>query len=171
MAVNIPQKNILKPLLCYIIKTYQVDITKSYFRNKCFIWFNIIYIYIFYTSMFRLQWDNNLWSIKEDYLRNISVFLFIHWKSLVSKLALVTNILFLLLTNILHYFLLCSIKESKWYRFETIWGWVDDDRIVLFGWTITLLFNLIFSEVILCVSHWNIHSFDSFKLLIYSRIN
>ncbi len=136
-------------------------------------------IFFFYTSMFRLQWDNNLWSIKEDYLRNISVFLFIQWKSLVSKLVLVTNILFLLLTNILHYFLLCSIKESKWYRFETTWGWVDDDRFqslkhsfIRFVQTADLFQNQVNGSLYeWALNHWfsqfvqHVHSFRNETLL------
>ncbi len=36
------------------------------------------------------------------------------------------------------YLLLCSTEERKSYWFETTWGWVNDDRIFIYGWTIPL---------------------------------
>jgi len=38
----------------------------------------------------------------------------------------------------LKYFLLCSTEERNSYRFGTTWGWVNDDIIFIFGWTIPL---------------------------------
>ncbi len=36
------------------------------------------------------------------------------------------------------YLPLCSAEQRHSYRFETTWGWVNDDRIFIFGWTIPL---------------------------------
>ncbi len=34
---------------------------------------------------------------------------------------------------------LCSAEQRHSYRFGTTWGWVNDDRIFIFGWTIPLM--------------------------------
>ncbi len=36
------------------------------------------------------------------------------------------------------YIPLCSAEQRNSYRFGTTWGWVNDDRIFIFGWTIPL---------------------------------
>ncbi len=36
------------------------------------------------------------------------------------------------------YLPLCSAEQRNSYRFGTTWGWVNDDRICIFGWTIPL---------------------------------
>ncbi len=36
------------------------------------------------------------------------------------------------------YLPLCSVEQKHSYRSETTWGWVNDDRIFIFGWTIPL---------------------------------
>ncbi len=36
------------------------------------------------------------------------------------------------------YIPLCSAEQRNSYRFGTTWGWVNDDRIKIFGWTIPL---------------------------------
>ncbi len=36
------------------------------------------------------------------------------------------------------YLNLCSEDERRSYRFRTTWGWVINDRIFIFGWTIPL---------------------------------
>jgi len=36
------------------------------------------------------------------------------------------------------YLPLCSAEERKSYRFATAWGWVNDDSIFIFGWSIAL---------------------------------
>jgi len=36
------------------------------------------------------------------------------------------------------YLRLCSAEERNSYRFATTWGWVNDDRIFIFGWSIPL---------------------------------
>ncbi len=36
------------------------------------------------------------------------------------------------------YLPLCSAEQRNSYRFGTTWGWVNDDRIYIFGWTIPL---------------------------------
>jgi len=33
---------------------------------------------------------------------------------------------------------LCSAEEKNSYRVATTWGWVSDDRIFIFGWSIPL---------------------------------
>ncbi len=40
------------------------------------------------------------------------------------------------------YLPLCSAEQRHSYRFGTTWGWVNDDRIFIFGWTIPLRFWL-----------------------------
>jgi len=37
------------------------------------------------------------------------------------------------------YLILCSAEERNSYRFRTSWGWVNDDRIVIFGQTTPLI--------------------------------
>ncbi len=34
------------------------------------------------------------------------------------------------------YFISCFTEQRKSYRVGTTWGWVNDDRTVIFGWTI-----------------------------------
>ncbi len=58
-----------------------------------------------------------------------SIFL---WKSMVPKNSLITNFL----QNI---FLCVQQKQINSYMFGTTWGWVHDDRIFIFGWTIPLI--------------------------------
>ncbi len=36
------------------------------------------------------------------------------------------------------YLPLCSAEQTHSYRFGSTWGWVNDDRIFIFGWTIPL---------------------------------
>ncbi len=36
------------------------------------------------------------------------------------------------------YLPLCSAEQRHSYRFGTTWGWVNDDSIFIFGWTIPL---------------------------------
>ncbi len=36
------------------------------------------------------------------------------------------------------YLPLCSAEQRHSYRFGTTWGWVNDDRIFIFGWSIPL---------------------------------
>ncbi len=36
------------------------------------------------------------------------------------------------------YLPLCSVEQRHSYRFGPSWGWVNDDRIFIFGWTIPL---------------------------------
>ncbi len=40
------------------------------------------------------------------------------------------------------YLPLCSAEQRHSYRFGTTWGWVNDDRIFIFGWTSPLSNNL-----------------------------
>ncbi len=40
------------------------------------------------------------------------------------------------------YLPLCSAEQRNSYRFETTWGWVNDDRIFIFGWIIPLITRL-----------------------------
>ncbi len=37
------------------------------------------------------------------------------------------------------YLLLCPAEHRNSYRFGTTWGWVYDDSILIFGWTIPLM--------------------------------
>ncbi len=43
-----------------------------------------------------------------------------------------------LVTHIIQYTILCSAEERNSYRFGTTLGWVNDDSIFIFGWTIPL---------------------------------
>ncbi len=40
------------------------------------------------------------------------------------------------------YLNLCSEDERRSYGFVTTWGWVINDRIFIFGWTIPLIFHI-----------------------------
>ncbi len=42
------------------------------------------------------------------------------------------------------YLPLCSAEQTHSYRFGTTWGWVNDDRIFIFVWTIPLIHILIY---------------------------
>ncbi len=42
------------------------------------------------------------------------------------------------------YLPLCSAEQRHSYRFGTTWGWVNDDRIFIFGWTVPLIHILIY---------------------------
>ncbi len=45
------------------------------------------------------------------------------------------------------YLPLCSAEQRHSYRFGTTWGWVNDDRIFIFGWTIPLSSTGIFVAI------------------------
>ncbi len=45
------------------------------------------------------------------------------------------------------YLPLCSAEQRNAYRFGTTWGWVNDDRIFIFGWTIPLSSTGIFVTI------------------------
>ncbi len=46
------------------------------------------------------------------------------------------------------YLPLCSAEQRHSYRFGTTWGWVNDDRIFIFGWTIPLsAFHYMFGKM------------------------
>jgi len=55
----------------------------------------------------------------------------------------------------LKYLLLWSAEERNVYRFETTWGWVNDDRIFIFKWTYS--FNLWQGKTNGCVAQINQH--------------
>ncbi len=57
---------------------------------------------------------------------------------------------------------LCSAEQRHSYRFGTNWEWVDDDRIVIFGWTIPLLnkSGTVFSEFVI----WALFVGRSFRI-------
>ncbi len=55
------------------------------------------------------------------------------------------------------YLNVCSEDERRSYRFGTTWGWVINDRIVIFGWTIPL--SLSSGQV-----EWKSVRFDVFSL-------
>ncbi len=44
------------------------------------------------------------------------------------------------------YILLCLTEDRNSYRFGTTWGWVNDNRIKIFGWTIPLRSKVRFSS-------------------------
>ncbi len=48
------------------------------------------------------------------------------------------------------YLPLCSAEQRHSYRFGTTWGWVNDDRIFIFGWTIPL--NFLESNSTVCIT-------------------
>ncbi len=49
------------------------------------------------------------------------------------------------------YLPLCSAEQRNSYKFGTTWGWVNDDRIFIFGWTIPLSVH-VYRRKALCVS-------------------
>ncbi len=59
------------------------------------------------------------------------------------------------------YLNLCSEDERRSYRFGTTWGWVINDRIHIFGWTIPLMqaqtaSTLIFPKVLISLKKINL---------------
>ncbi len=60
------------------------------------------------------------------------------------------------------YLPLCSAEQRHSYRFGTTWGWVNDDTIFIFGWTIPLrvyevffpFFLCFFFTLLFCVIQW-----------------
>ncbi len=48
------------------------------------------------------------------------------------------------------YILLYSAEEKIFNRSETVWGWVNDDRIFIFGCTISLIFSTANTSSALC---------------------
>jgi len=57
------------------------------------------------------------------------------------------------------YLRLCSTEERNSYRFGTAWGWVNDDNIFIFGWTIPLRMGHFWLHLL------NSISWSSFKIL------
>ncbi len=51
------------------------------------------------------------------------------------------------------YIPLCSAEQRNSYRFGTTWGWVNDDRIFIFGWTILLPWHSLFVHVLAYVQY------------------
>ncbi len=47
-----------------------------------------------------------------------------------------------------NYLPLCSAEQTHSYRFGTTSGWVNEDRIYIFGWTIPLKTSHIFTDII-----------------------
>ncbi len=71
------------------------------------------------------------------------------------------------------YLPLYSAEQRNSYRFGTTWGWVNDDRIFIFGWTILLslqAFPLSLKHTMHCIlqtrvkHQWNINTYNSFIL-------
>jgi len=82
------------------------------------------------------------------------------------------------------YLPLCSTEERNSYRFGTTWGWVNDDRIFIFGWTIPLRrqhwpktvnkYLFVYSLLLLTnvrVKKWSIPRAPRAKPKIYSTFN
>ncbi len=46
------------------------------------------------------------------------------------------------------YLPLCSAEQRHSNRFGTIWGWVNDDRIFIFGWSIPLTLNDVLAMIV-----------------------
>ncbi len=44
------------------------------------------------------------------------------------------------------YLPLCSAKQRNSYRFGTTWGWVNDDRIVIFEWIIPFIMRKLWAD-------------------------
>ncbi len=63
------------------------------------------------------------------------------------------------------YLLLCSTKERNPYKFGRTWGWVNDDRIFIFGWTI--LFTHWVSGFWLAVNVFITHQIKIFCAVIF----
>jgi len=61
--------------------------------------------------------------------------------------------------DILRIILFCVQQNKKnVYRFGTTWGWVNDDKIFFFGWTITLNVEVVLLSYILqYVSGYRLH--------------
>ncbi len=82
---------------------------------------------LFQTCMtFFLQWNT-----KEDILKNVD-------NQNVGKYIVLVQFDFYYMDKKNKKFLLCSTEEKKSYRLAKSWGWVNYDRIFIFGWTIPL---------------------------------
>lgn len=69
----------------------------------------------------------------------LSIFSFIQWKSMESKVVLALNDFHCMDKNSsLKYLLLCSIEERKFYRFGMTLGWVNDDKVFILVWTVSI---------------------------------
>ncbi len=63
------------------------------------------------------------------------------------------------------YLPLCSAEQRTSFRFGTTWGWVNDDRIFIFGWTIPLSAeHSVFSRL----NGYIIHVMSYYSVLIWS---
>ncbi len=64
------------------------------------------------------------------------------------------------------YLPLCSAEQRHSYRFGSTWGWVNDNRINIFGWTVPLK-SLHKHLKVMCLMNWTalkIHVFSTDKL-------
>ncbi len=74
------------------------------------------------------------------------------------------------------YLNLFSKDEWRLYGFETTWGWVINDRIVIFGWTIPLSdeSNILFCFLVKKDQKKfikNTANYDSFYLFVSDKLN
>ncbi len=49
------------------------------------------------------------------------------------------------------YLPLCSAEQRHSYRFGTTWGWVNDDRIFIFGWTSPKYTSFLYAYASVCL--------------------
>lgn len=89
------------------------------------------------------------------------------WESMVPQNYFVSNIL----QNI---FFVCKQEQLNLYRFGTAWGWIFDDRIVTFGWTIPLIqltTNILFEHNIMYMSGQCVYYFLTEGATLSSLLN
>ncbi len=76
-----------------------------------------------------------LLNTKVDILKNMQAIDFHRWKKYYESQWLPPAVW---LQHSSEYPFLCSADEKNSYRCGTTWGWVNNDRIFIFGWTIPL---------------------------------
>ncbi len=62
------------------------------------------------------------------------------------------------------YLPLCSAEQRHSYRFGTTWGWVNDDSIFIFGWTIPLTSSKVTGKTLILQKISVLNKWCSFEL-------
>ncbi len=101
-------------------------------------------------KMFNKDIFNNVGIIGQSHWVSLFIYLYLLWKSMGTNTVWLTT--FLHITNNMS-----SAEDIHSYRSGTTWGWINDDRIFIFGWNILL--NVDFGLYRL----WDLQHFDCIK--------